>query len=116
MNYNISKNVNLRDYGFKFDGFEYKKMICVYYQKNRNGIKIPHIFMNVVINKEENHFGYNIVLRDGITLYYPYYQNDYGKSSVVDLINVNIERETRRLINYGILMPGKTQVKDDKSL
>ena len=102
MNYNISNKLDLRTYGFKYDGIEYRKQVCVYYQRERNGNKIPHIFMKIIINKENDYFGYKIVTKQG-DLYYPFYNRGYGRSSVIDVINVNIEREIKRLLSFGVL-------------
>lgn len=99
-----TKSSVYRNFGFKYDGYIYKKTICVYYYiENETKKKIPLVFMNIFIDPEFNYFGYNITNKNS-ELYHAYYNRD-SKNVVVDIIDANVEKEIVKLNTIGILKP-----------
>lgn len=94
--YILSVNsTQMKEMGFKYDyGIQdYIYKFPVYKSKKFNS---PLIFCKLGVDEETKKVFYNICNLDG-TLYAPFYDRQYGKSNVVEVIDKNIEKEFKKL-------------------
>ena len=95
-------NINstqMKELGFKYD-FELQDYIYKFpvYKSKKNE---PLVFCKLGIDEETKRVFFNICNVDG-TLYTPFYNREYGKSKVVEVIDKNIKKEFKKLgVNYG---------------
>lgn len=98
--YILSVNsIQMKELGFKYD-FELQDYIYKFpvYKSKKNE---PLIFCKLGIDEETKRVYFNICNVDD-TLYTPYYNREYGKSKVVEVIDKNIKKEFKKLgVNYG---------------
>lgn len=84
----------MKELGFKYD-FELQDYIYkfpVYLSKKKE----PLVFCKLGIDEDTKQVYFNICNVDG-TLYTPYYNRDYGKSKVVEVIDKNVSKEFKKL-------------------
>lgn len=58
--------------------------------------KVPLIFCKLGIDEETNRVWFNIYDANN-TLYAPYYDNEYGKNALINIIDNKINQELKRL-------------------
>lgn len=93
--YILSVNsTQMKELGFKYD-YELKDYIYKFpvYKSKKNE---PLIFCKLGIDEETKRVYFNICNVDD-TLYTPYYNREYGKSKVVEVIDKNIKKEFKKL-------------------
>lgn len=84
----------MKDLGFKYD-FELQDYIYkfpVYLSQKKE----PLVFCKLGIDEETKKVFFNVCDTNG-GLYTPYYNREYGKSKVVEVIDKNIRKEFTRL-------------------
>lgn len=93
--YILSVNsARMKELGFKYD-FELQDYIYkfpIYLSKKKE----PLVFCKLGIDEETKRVFFNICNVDG-TLYTPFYNREYGKSKVVEVIDKNIKKEFKKL-------------------
>lgn len=87
-------STQMKELGFKYD-FELQDYIYKFpvYKSKKNE---PLIFCKLGIDEETKRVYFNICNVDD-TLYTPYYNREYGKSKVVEVIDKNIKKEFKKL-------------------
>lgn len=75
-------------YDNEFDDYIYKFPV---YKYN----KIPILFCKIGIDEETKHIWFNVYDNNG--LYMPYYNDEYGKNTLIPLIEERIEKEFSKL-------------------
>ena len=87
-------STQMKELGFKYD-FEIQDYIYKFpvYKSQK---KEPLVFCKLGIDEETKQVFSNICNVDG-TLYAPYYDREYGKSKVVEIIDKNIKKEFNKL-------------------
>ena len=103
MKYQIKKNItdrDLKNYGFRYKSEsqgDYVYYLPVY---KYNGKTV--IYVDFVINIEENAFIYTVKSSNDSSLYHPYYDKD-SNNQVRDTIEVKVQKEIKRMIKEGII-------------
>ena len=93
--YILSVNsTQMKELGFKYD-FELQDYIYKFpvYKSQK---KEPLVFCKLGVDDESKRVFFNVTNKDG-TLYAPYYDRQYGKSMVVEMIDKNINKEFKNL-------------------
>jgi len=75
-------------YNNEYDGYVYRFPV---YKYN----KIPILFCKMGIDEETNQVWFNIYDNNG--LYMPYYNQEYGRNTLISLIDERIEKEFSKL-------------------
>ena len=93
--YILSVNsAQMKELGFKYD-YEIQDYIYkfpVYLSKKKE----PLVFCKLGVDEGVKRIYFNVTNKDG-TLYAPYYDRQYGKSMVVEMIDKNIQKEFKKL-------------------
>lgn len=93
--YILSVNsAQMKELGFKYD-FELQDYIYkfpVYLSKKKEVL----VFCKLGVDEETKQIYFNVTNKDG-TLYAPFYDRQYGKSMVVEVIDKNIKKEFKKL-------------------
>ena len=93
--YILSVNsTQMKELGFRYD-YEIQDYIYKFpvYKSKKNE---PLIFCKLGVDEDVKRVYFNVTNKDG-TLYAPYYDRQYGKSMVVEMIDKNIQKEFKEL-------------------
>ena len=93
--YILSVNsAQMKELGFKYDYIikDYIYQFSVYKSQKKE----PLVFCKLGIEEETKRVFFNVCNPDG-SLYTPFYNREYGKSKVVEIIDKNIKKEFKKL-------------------
>lgn len=93
--YILSLNsTQMKELGFKYDYIikDYIYQFPVYKSQKKESL----IFCKLGVDEETKQVFFNICNPDS-SLYTPYYNREYGKSTVVEIIDKNIKKEFKKL-------------------
>lgn len=93
--YILSVNsTQMKELGFKYDYIikDYIYQFPVYKSQKKE----PLIVCKLGVDEETKRVFFNVCNVDG-TLYTPYYNREYGKSKVVEIIDKNLRKELKKL-------------------
>ena len=97
-NRNKTYKLNISNQDMKQKGFRYDFLLQEYayefpvYKYNKK----PTIVCKLGVDNDTNNIWFNVYDIKG-NLYPPYYNREYGKSKVIDIIDKNITKEFRKL-------------------